>query len=78
MVLWLKVGPATKPSHQEAITANTLTPPALAGSFNPKNQIKLIGLDPRPVLFKGRCCFSAVLSQSEDKIIRPVLLCKCI
>ena len=36
-VSWLRVGLATKPSHQEAIPANTHAPPASAGSFNPKN-----------------------------------------
>jgi hypothetical protein len=35
MVSWLRVGPTTKPSHQEAIPDNTNANPASAGSFNP-------------------------------------------
>ncbi len=34
----MRVGPETKPSHQEAIPANTNASPASAGSFNPQTE----------------------------------------
>jgi hypothetical protein len=45
MVSWLRFGPETKPSHQEAIPANTSATPASAGSFNQSIKTPLLAAE---------------------------------